>query len=203
MLEHLTAVNPGLLLALESKLGRRKYKDGFIRACFPFSSILLHINKNFHFILVSATRLAHFVHNSMAGMTVVEWHLPETTSRATKMSHSHRYYLFPVEENRTITWSVSGTSFWMNTCWSSRSPKGPGTDKQIKMSAGSLLQMTEPRWLSWALIEFEPPQNFLESRREFSLVWPELVTVEEISRESQLSATLILVWPGLKGATWR
>lgn len=41
------------------------------------------------------------------------------------------YYLFPVEENRTITWSVSGTSFWMNTCWSSRSPNGPATDKQM------------------------------------------------------------------------
>ena len=36
--------------------------------------------------------------------------------------------------------------------------------------------------LSCVLVEFEPAQIFLESRREFSLVWPELVIVATLVR---------------------
>ena len=50
------------------------------------------------------------------------------------------------------------------------------------------------QWLSCALVEFEPSQILLESCQEFSLVWPEMTRVEENSHESQLSATLILVF---------
>ena len=35
------------------------------------------------------------------------------------------YYLFPFEASRTKSWSVSGTIFCTNTCWSSFSPYGP------------------------------------------------------------------------------
>jgi len=47
------------------------------------------------------------------------------------------------------------------------------------------------RRLSPALIEFEPAQIFVESRQEFSLVWPAFV----LSRD-ELSSTVVLVWPG-------
>ena len=50
------------------------------------------------------------------------------------------------------------------------------------------------RRLSRALVEFEPAQIFLESRREVFLVWPTL-KVEEYSQLIALSATPILVWP--------
>ena len=33
--------------------------------------------------------------------------------------------------------------------------------------------------LSYALIKFEPAQGFSKSRREFSLVWPEAMIVDE------------------------
>jgi len=47
------------------------------------------------------------------------------------------------------------------------------------------------RRLSPALIEFEPAQIFVESRREFALVWSAFV----LSRD-ELSSTLVLVWLG-------
>ena len=52
--------------------------------------------------------------------------------------------------------------------------------------------------LSCALIEFEPAQFFIESRREFSLVWSELMTAKEnpfATHILQHSAVLVLVWP--------
>lgn len=39
-------------------------------------------------------------------------------------------YLFPVEDSLTNSLFVMGTTFWINTCWSSRSPKGPRGKKR-------------------------------------------------------------------------
>ena len=47
--------------------------------------------------------------------------------------------------------------------------------------------------LSCAVIKFKP---FWESS-EYSLVWPEVMIVDESWRKPNVSATLILVWPGL------
>ena len=61
------------------------------------------------------------------------------------------------------------------------SKPGPNEDESCKefklsLSFGLKLSCTlsESHRLSCALIEFEPDQMFLKSRREFSLVWPTL-----------------------------
>lgn len=43
-------------------------------------------------------------------------------------------YLFPLDESLTYSLSVSGTTLWMNTCWSSLSPYGPGTQWSCDLS---------------------------------------------------------------------
>lgn len=64
------------------------------------------------------------------GISIVQCH--------TKLQHYHstppqRYQtnLFPLLARRTKSWSVSGTTFWMNTCSSSCSPYGPNGRKGI------------------------------------------------------------------------
>jgi len=44
-------------------------------------------------------------------------------------------YLWPFDDSLTNSWSVSGTIFWINSCWSSFSPYGPKHHSKIRINS--------------------------------------------------------------------
>ena len=67
---------------------------------------------------------AHFYHCQVTSPFVRQ------TLTSENRIFSVKHYLFPVDDSLTNSLLVMGTTFWINTCWSSRSPKGPWSESR-------------------------------------------------------------------------
>lgn len=73
----------------------------------------------------STERTSHTLTDKRGARGQIERTAP--TGSTTDASH-----LFPLDDSLTYSLSVSGTTLWMNTCWSSLSPYGPETPGDLE-----------------------------------------------------------------------